>query len=136
MKYEVTKAWIGTDNVCIELADGTIGKELIAAYPRLKNATKKQREKFILDATGIHWEDLDEDLCFDGFFNKPDIPEFAKKLKSIAGLNMSQLARRIGLSQSLFAAYLCGKKTPSQTRLKEIETELHRMGQELNSIAL
>lgn len=136
MKYEITKVWIDARYVYVQLADGTIGTESIADYPNLKSATPKQREKFVLDAAGIHWDALDEDLCFEGFFNKPNIPDFARKLRSIVGLNMSQIAKRIGLPQSLFAAYLCGKKTPSQARLKEIEAELHRMGQELNSIVL
>ncbi|MDR2840600.1 MAG: DUF2442 domain-containing protein [Paludibacter sp.] len=39
---------------------------------RLKNATQTQRRHFTLSPFGIHWAELDEDLCFDGFvFEKP-----------------------------------------------------------------
>ncbi|MDR3308997.1 MAG: DUF2442 domain-containing protein [Tannerella sp.] len=39
---------------------------------RLKNATQAQRERFSLSPFGIHWAELDEDLCFDGFvFDTP-----------------------------------------------------------------
>lgn len=43
----------------------------ISDYPRLKNATQKQLDKWKLVAggIGIHWEELDEDLSLKGFIN-------------------------------------------------------------------
>ena len=37
-------------------------------FPRLQNATIEQRENYELSPFGIHWEELDEDLSFEGFF--------------------------------------------------------------------
>jgi len=38
----------------------------------LQNATPQQRNDFSLSPFGIHWQQLDEDLCFDGFlFEQP-----------------------------------------------------------------
>ena len=34
----------------------------------LRNATAKERENYTLSPYGIHWEQLDEDLCYEGFF--------------------------------------------------------------------
>jgi hypothetical protein len=34
----------------------------------LAQATPQQREKYELSPFGIHWEALDEDLSFEGFF--------------------------------------------------------------------
>ena len=36
-------------------------------FPKLKNATIEQLNQFELSAYGIHWENIDEDLSFDGF---------------------------------------------------------------------
>ena len=35
-------------------------------FPRLQSATRKQRERFELSSTGIHWEALDEDVSIAG----------------------------------------------------------------------
>ena len=37
-------------------------------FPRLEQASVEQRNEFELSAFGIHWEELDEDLSFEGFF--------------------------------------------------------------------
>ena len=37
-------------------------------FPRLQSATPRQREQYKLSPFGIHWEALDEDLSFEGFF--------------------------------------------------------------------
>ncbi len=54
-----------TDSMWVEFADGrTLGVPL-AYFPRLLNATEKQRAKYIISGggTGLHWEELDEDIC-------------------------------------------------------------------------
>ena len=54
--------------LCLYLADGREIKVPIEFYPRLKKATKKQRQNYeILGlGTGIHWKDIDEDLSVEG----------------------------------------------------------------------
>ena len=54
------------DSFIVELNDGrTIGAPL-AWFPRLKRATRRQREDFELSAGGIHWPELDEDISVAG----------------------------------------------------------------------
>ena len=53
------------DNMWLELADGrTLGVPL-AYFPRLLNATDKQRNNYVVSGggTGLHWEEIDEDIC-------------------------------------------------------------------------
>ncbi|RKY09953.1 MAG: DUF2442 domain-containing protein [Planctomycetota bacterium] len=53
------------DSMWVDFADGrTLGVPL-AYFPRLLNATEKQRAKYIISGggTGLHWEELDEDIC-------------------------------------------------------------------------
>ena len=40
----------------------------ISRWSRLANATPAQRKAFVLSRYGIHWPELDEDLCFEGLF--------------------------------------------------------------------
>lgn len=50
------------------MCDGREGSILLDAFPRLRNATDEQRRQFTLSPFGIHWESLDEDLSYEGFF--------------------------------------------------------------------
>jgi hypothetical protein len=58
------KVWFTKDFICLELSDGREIKTPLDFYPKLKNATEKQRNQFEIIGlrTGIHWKDLDEDL--------------------------------------------------------------------------
>ena len=50
----------------VELSDGrTLGVPL-AWFPRLLHATAAQRESVELSRTGLHWEDIDEDISIAG----------------------------------------------------------------------
>jgi hypothetical protein len=50
----------------VELSDGrTLGVPL-AWFPRLLHATPDQRARVELSRTGLHWEDIDEDISVAG----------------------------------------------------------------------
>ena len=51
-------------------------------------------------------------------------------------LNASAIARRMGISQSLFAQYISGIKKPSEKRLNEILATLRDVRTELASISI
>jgi hypothetical protein len=54
------------DSFWVELEDGrTIGVPL-AWFPRLLHATPKQRRAYFLSPSGIHWEEIDEDISIAG----------------------------------------------------------------------
>ena len=52
------------DTMWVDLADGRQLGVPLAYFPRLLNATASQRANYILSGggTGIHWDDLDEDI--------------------------------------------------------------------------
>lgn len=58
------KVSFDADNMWVELTDGRQLGVPLAYFPRLLNATKLQREGFIISGggSGIHWDDLDEDI--------------------------------------------------------------------------
>jgi Protein of unknown function (DUF2442) len=54
------------DSMWVDLSDGrTIGVPY-AWFPRLLNATPKQREAVEIGRFGLHWKDLDEDISIAG----------------------------------------------------------------------
>ena len=68
MKIEVSKVWVDDKYVHIQTCDGVERMEAIDNYERLRNASIKQLQNFETDNIGIHWPELDEDLCYEGFF--------------------------------------------------------------------
>ena len=49
-------------------------------------------------------------------------------------LNAAAFARRLGIPQPLFAAYVNGTKKTSVARRKKIDEEFHRIGRELMKV--
>lgn len=56
------------DNMWVSLTDGRQLAVPLSYFPRLQDATHEQRKKYELSGggTGIHWEDLDEDISVPG----------------------------------------------------------------------
>ena len=130
----IAKIWLSDDAVWIRTDDGREACELFADYPRLRYATPEQRKNYIADEYGINWPDIDEDLSFEGFFQKKERTDLYHVFIAHPELNVSAIARRMGLSQSLFAQYISGVKKPSKARLDDIYSTLHKIGEELLSI--
>lgn len=134
MKVDVVKTWVDGTYVHILTSEGIERKEAISGYERLRYATKEQLQDFETDNIGIHWAELDEDLSYDGFFRKDTLEgksEFYTLFKAFPEINVAGIARRLGLKQSLMAAYICGTKKPSFERRSEIINELHSLGKAL-----
>lgn len=69
-REDVARVWITGDAVCLELHNGLVGKEKLSDYSRLAHASTNQRNNYTLSYFGFHWPDIDEDLSYQGFFNK------------------------------------------------------------------
>ena len=131
---KIEKIWLTEDAVWIKTADGREACEKFDDYPRLRYATSEQRANYTADSWGIRWEDIDEDLSFEGFFNKQPTTELYKLFMAHPELNVSAIARRMGISQSLMAQYISGKKKASEARLKRILDTVCEIGQELIAV--
>jgi len=131
---KVEKVWQTNDAVWIRTDDGREACERYADYPRLRSASPLQLTNYTVDEYGINWPDLNEDLSFEGFFEKKEKNELFLIFMDHPELNASAVARRMGISQSLFAQYISGKKRPSQARLAEIYSTLRAIGEELIAI--
>jgi len=59
-----TDVWFDADMMHVRLMDGREIGVPLEWFPRLRDASVKQRKnwRFIGNGAGIHWDDLDEDL--------------------------------------------------------------------------
>jgi hypothetical protein len=66
MSISATAVRFDEHTMWVELTDGrTLGVPL-AWFPRLLNATPKQREGVEISRVGLHWEEIDEDISIAG----------------------------------------------------------------------
>ena len=130
----IVKIWLTEDAVWIRRDDGAEASEKFSDYPRLRYATNEQRSHFLADDFGINWPELDEDLSFEAFFETKHITDLHRIFIDHPELNASAIARRLGMSQSLFAQYVSGAKKPSSKRLEEITSTIVTVGKELQEI--
>lgn len=130
----VKKIWITDSAVWIKTTDGREACEKFSDYPRLRYATQQQREKYTANAFGIRWEEIDEDLSYEGFFRSKPTNTLYDLFMSHPEINASAVARRLGMAQSLLAQYISGAKKPSNERLELIKSEIRKIGKELSSI--
>lgn len=128
---KIEKVWLTDTEVWIRTTDGAEAYEKFSEFPRLKFATPEQRNNFTLSNEGIHWSDIDEDLSFEGFFRERKSNPLYELFINHPELNASAIARRLGMSQSLFAQYISGTKKPSKERLEEIFEAIRTVGREL-----
>ena len=131
---KIEKIWLTDDAVWIRTTSGEEACEKFSDYPRLRYATKEQRANYEADEYGLHWEDIDEDLSFEGFFDKRETTQLYKLFMAHPELNVSAIARRLGISQSLMAQYVSGKKLASKERVALILNTVREIGQELIAV--
>ena len=130
----IEKVWLTDTAIWIRTADGREACEKFSDYQRLKWATQEQRVNFTTSDDGIHWPELDEDLSFEGFFHEKKSNPLYDLFMTHPELNVSAVARRLRISQSLFAQYVSGAKKPSEERFNEILQTIRSIGCELAAV--
>lgn len=61
--------WFDTDSIFVEFDNGQIIGNPLTRFPRLKNASPKERAHYRFNAWGIRWDSIDEDISFKGLFS-------------------------------------------------------------------
>ena len=132
---KIKKIWFEGKRIYGLTEDGRELWQSLLYYKRLLYATDEQRNAYKINAFGIRWEGLDEDVSFESFeYPDPEPQGISKVLLSHPEINISALARRSGISQSLMAQYVNGTKKPSKERESLIKRTLHDIGRELLSV--
>ncbi len=129
------RLWFENSRIYILMDDGRLGDLPIRLYPKLYNATPSQLEAYRFTNFGIRWEEIDEDLSYEGFFAEENRPKSDNAISKIfyefPELNVRQVARRCGINSTLLQQYIDGYKNPSEKRVQEVIDNLHRLGGEL-----
>lgn len=131
MSITIEKIWLSDDAVCIRTAAGDEARELFADYPRLRYATAAERADYTVDAHGIHWNTIGEDLSFEGFFEEKHQGVLYRLFIGHPELNASAVARRLNIPQTLFAQYLSGAAEPTAEHRRAIIGAVRSIGREL-----
>lgn len=128
----ISKIWFENDRIYGLSDSGQVTWQSLLWYQHLRNATDEQRNNYEIDEEGIHWYELDEDISFESFDYEDREPQgIAKIFLSHPELNVSAVARRLSISQSLMAQYISGNKKPSKERENLILNEIAKIGREL-----
>jgi hypothetical protein len=77
----VSEVELTEDALIVSLMDGRVISVPLAWYPRLLNATPKQRRNWQLagGGYGIHWQEIDEDLSTEGLLRGAPAPRSTSK---------------------------------------------------------
>lgn len=135
---KVNKLWFENGKIYIENEKNEVLYQSLKFYPRLLVASNEQKEKYELWEYGIRWNEIDEDMSYESFYYE-DTKEPATGIQnaflSNPELNISAVARKMGIQQSLLASYIKGTKIPSEERKKLILDTIHEIGKSLIKIS-
>ena len=132
---KINKLWFADGKIFILTENGEELWQSLLWYPRLLHATDEQRQDYEIDSEGIRWDELDEDVSLESFwYDNPEPVGIAKIFREHPELNVSAVSRRMGMKQSLLAAYVSGTKKPSLERENEILEAIRNIGKELSTV--
>ena len=122
---KITKVWFEGGRICLATDDGKTYGRPLEYFPILKEATDEQREAWKINRLGdaIRWEEIDEDIHLSSFYDteEPDADNvIGAVFRRFPQLNVSEVARTIGIHKSLLSKYIYGSKKPSERRTTEI----------------
>ena len=135
---QIKNLWFDKNHIYIRTTDERILSRPLKAYPELDEASVEQRNDFTFDEDGmaIRWEALDADMHISSFYETSEPNEqneVAAMFNRFPWLNISEVARYLGINKSLLARYIYGISKPSEQRLQQIRDALHTFGKELQS---
>ena len=141
MKVTILKVWFKDGRIFIQTDGGKTLSRPLEAFPVLLDATPEQRSRYEIGLYGddIRWEELDEDIHLTSFLEttEPDPDnEIAAVFKRFPQLNVSEMARTIGINKSLLSRYIYGIKRPSAARKGQILEAIRKLGREMACLSI
>lgn len=135
----IIKLWFDKGRIYILTDQNKTYSRPLEAFPLLLDATDQQRARYEigLDGDDIHWDEIDEDIHISSFFDtaEPNIDNpIADIFHRFPQLNVSEVARTIGIHKSLLSRYIYGIKKPSQQRTDQIISTIRQLGREMAAI--
>ncbi len=135
----IKSIWFENGRIFMLSSDDKVYSRPLEAFPVLKEATEAERNDYAITLHGkaLRWAGLDEDIHISSFYDKTEPQcdnDVARMLVRFPQLNVSGLARKIGINKSLLSKYIYGIKKPSAERVQQIREALHALGRELMKV--
>ena len=135
----IAKLWFAEERIFILTDKGNTYSRPLEAFPLLLEATPEQRNNYSIgfDGEDIRWEDIDEDIHISSFYNTEEPNPnnvIADVFRLFPQLNVSEVARTIGINKSLLSRYIYGIKKPSEQRTEQILDVIRKLGKEMSEI--
>ena len=137
MEKIINISFSGND-ICVVTDSGKEYRKALEFFPTLKEATPSQREQYQINKFGdaVRWAEIDEDIHISSLTDDAVLTENAitAAFRKFPILNVSEVARTLGMHKSLLSKYIYGVKKPSEKREKEILDALREIGRQLANI--
>lgn len=135
----IKNIWFENERIYMLSSEDKVYSRPLEAFPVLKDASETERKNYTIEmrGTALRWKDLDEDIHISSFYNteEPDYEnEIAAIFKRFPQLNVSEVARSMGINKSLLSKYIYGIKKPNIQRKMQIKEALHVLGEELIAV--
>lgn len=135
----IKKVWFESGRIFMLSSQDKEYSRPLEAFPLLKEASEEERNSFsiVLHGRALRWDGLDEDIHISSFYNteEPDMMnEVAAIFRQFPQLNVSEVARSMGVNKSLLSKYIYGIKKPSPQRMQQIKETLHYLGEQLIAV--
>lgn len=135
----IKNIWFENERIYMLSSEDKVYSRPLEAFPVLKDASETERKNYTIEmrGTALRWKDLDEDIHISSFYNTEepdDTNEIAAIFKRFPQLNVSEVARSMGINKSLLSKYIYGIKKPSIQRKMQIKEALHVLGEELMAV--
>ena len=140
MENETIKnVWFKDGRIFMLTDEGKEYSRPLEAFPLLKEASEEERNSFsiVLHGRALRWDSLDEDIHISSFYSTEEpnmMNEVAAIFRQFPQLNVSEVARSMGINKSLLSKYIYGIKKPSPQRMQQIKETLHYLGEQLIAV--
>lgn len=133
---KILNVWFENERIYIRSNLDNVYSRPLEAFPCLKEASEKERNEYTIEMHGValRWKNLDEDIHITSFYDNSE-PKHNNAVAALFAmfpqLNISEVAKSIGIHKTLLSQYIYGVKTPSEKRMNEIKSALRALGQKL-----
>ena len=129
---KIKEIWFDADYIFGRDEEGNEYKQSLLWYPKLRDASDKEREQFTYGYDGIHWRGLDEGISFESFAYEDAEPSPMQRFfLTHKEINVAEFARSLGMNATLLRNYINGFKKPSAERESAILDHIHKLGKEM-----
>ncbi len=135
---KIVKISFSGNDICVVTDSGKEYRKALEFFPTLKEAAPAEREQYTINKFGdaVRWAEIDEDIHISNLTDgaQPVENAIGEVFHRFPILNVSELARTLGMHKSLLSKYIYGTKKPSEKREKEILDALREVGRQLSNI--